>query len=534
MDLLFILTVVTVSLFSVYIWIQVPFFGNRKPLPPLAFSLPLVGSPCLLTSDPQKGIQKLWRRYGPVFRIHRGCDVVVVLSGAKVIKEAIKLYPWNLGSAKIRPNITASLFVKGGHLSEGKRWARQRAILSSSTRRLSNDPEEVLQLILMQECGNLLKGMMPYCREISNHRRKTTDYFPVDALARVIARTMYRIAYGAGDAIDEGTSQLLEEIAQNIGHYSRHSGPLSPLDRFPWWSRIPKILGSDNMAFQHVASLLKRVCSGAVQRRERELRTRDDDVNNPDLMAYFYRTSAHLSDKDRETGLTPSVLFEGLGDVLRAGTDTATALMSWAVQYLALYPDAQETIAEQVRNFAVMNNCPGDVMVVTAKESPPKCVSFFLETMRVVSLTPYSCYLRRRPLKDIDICGYTIPKGTPVILNADSANIDPTVFPDPESFLLPWRFMTGECSIDTQLLNQHFPFGIGKRRCPGEDLGLQVALTQLATLIHNFVFIQDPVFPLPAMTVFGINNNPSPFKLILKRRHLSSESKTKLLASSIL
>ncbi len=511
-----IFTAVIVSLLSLYIWIQRPFSGYRKPLPPLAFSLPLVGSPCLWTPDPRKGIHELCRRYGPVFRIHRGCDVVVVLNGAQVIKEAMKLHPWNLGSAKILPKITASHFVKGGHLSEGKRWARQRAILLSSTRALSNDPQDVLQLILMQECGNLVKSLMSYC-QTNNNETETNSYFPVASLAHSIARTMYRIAYGGGDPIDEDTSQLLEEIARNIGNYSRHSGPFSPLDRFPWWTRIPKMLGSDNMAFQHVAGLLKQVCSGAVHTREQELRSHDDDDSNPDLMAYFYRVSLQLSHKDMETGLSSSILFEGLGDVLRAGTDTATALMSWTVQYLALYPGAQEEIAEEVKHLPAKNDGCGDVIITMTKENHPKSVSFLLETMRVVSLTPY---IRRRPLVDIDLCGYTIPKGTPVILSADSTNMDPTVFPDPDSFR-PWRFVADKGSLNTDLVNQHFPFGLGKRRCPGEDLGFQVALTQLFTLVQNFVFMPDPLFQLPAPTVFGINVNPAPFKLILKRRRIS-------------
>ncbi len=273
------------------------------------------------------------------------------------------------------------------------------------------------------------------------------------------------------------------------------------------------------MAFQHVAGLLLQVCRGSAKGREDELRSGDDHLSNQDIMAYFYRTSLEFSAKEKKMGLTRSVLFEGLGDILRAGTDTATGLMSWIVQYLALYPDAQEEIAKEVRTFAVKNDCHGDVIITMTKENHPKSVAFLLETMRVVSLSPY---LRRRPLIDINLYGYTIPKGTPVILNADSANMDPTVFPNPESFR-PWRFMIDRCTVNTELMNQHFPFGIGKRRCPGEDLGLQVVLTQLSTLIHNFVFIPDPGFPPPAPAVFGININPAPFKLIVQKRALYSE-----------
>ncbi len=198
------LAAVTVSLIFLYIWVRRSFPSYRSPLPPLVFSLPLVGSPFLLTRDPRKAIRKLWRRHGPVFRIHRGCDVIVFLNGAKVIKEVMKLHPWNLGSTKLPPNLIINQFVKGGHLSEGSRWAKQRAILISSTRALSRDPEGLLQLIMTQECRSLVKTLMSYC-ETRECRNKTTPYFPVAALARSIARMMYRIAYGAGKPIDLAT-----------------------------------------------------------------------------------------------------------------------------------------------------------------------------------------------------------------------------------------------------------------------------------------------------------------------------------------
>ncbi len=91
----------------------------------------------------------------------------------------------------------------------------------------------------------------------------------------------------------------------------------------------------------------------------------------------------------------------------------------------------------------------------------------------MTSLTPY---LRWRVLEDIELFGYTVPKGTMVILNSDSAHMDSGAFPDPDYFR-PWRFLSEDGSLDKELLNQYIPFGLGRRRCPGEDLGLQLVLS---------------------------------------------------------
>ncbi len=105
-----------------YICQKVWVFDSRPRLPPLAFSFPLVGSPYLWTNDPRKVLRKLWHRYGPIFRIHTGNDVAFVLNGARAIKEAVRLYPQILGSAKALPIYTDLHNFPAGEW--GSHWRR--------------------------------------------------------------------------------------------------------------------------------------------------------------------------------------------------------------------------------------------------------------------------------------------------------------------------------------------------------------------------------------------------------------------------
>lgn len=80
--------------------------------------------------------------------------------------------------------------------------------------------------------------------------------------------------------------------------------------------------------------------------------------------------------------------------------------------------------------------------------------------------------------------GYDISKGTTVFVNAWSIGRDPNSWDAAEEFL-PERFMGKEIDMsgsDFTLL----PFGSGRRRCPGYNLGLKIVRTTLANLLHGF------------------------------------------------
>lgn len=134
-------------------------FCPGQKLPPLVFSLPVLGSPYLWTSDPRKTLRNLWKKYGPVYRIHIGSKMVVVLSGNEAIRDAIQEHPWTLGSAKPKPTFTTSRVVQGAHTDEGTKWSRRRAVLASSYRALGRDVPDVFRDMFTEEYSQMVRGI---------------------------------------------------------------------------------------------------------------------------------------------------------------------------------------------------------------------------------------------------------------------------------------------------------------------------------------------------------------------------------------
>lgn len=87
-------------------------------------------------------------------------------------------------------------------------------------------------------------------------------------------------------------------------------------------------------------------------------------------------------------------------------------------------------------------------------------------------------------IEDCDVAGYHIEKGTTVLIDILSMGRDPKLWDAPEEFL-PERFLGSE--IDVFGSNYaYLPFGSGRRRCPGYNLGLKIVQTMLANLLHGF------------------------------------------------
>lgn len=112
--------------------------------------------------------------------------------------------------------------------------------------------------------------------------------------------------------------------------------------------------------------------------------------------------------------------------------------------------------------------------------------------------------------EDTSIDGYDIPSGTQVLVSVWSIGRDPELWEAPEEFT-PERFLDSRLDVkgqDYELL----PFGLGRRMCPGYNLGLKVIQLSLANLLHGFMWRLPDVMELSMEEIFGLST-PCKFPL---------------------
>ena len=111
----------------------------------------------------------------------------------------------------------------------------------------------------------------------------------------------------------------------------------------------------------------------------------------------------------------------------------------------------------------------------------PYLQSIVKETFRLHPAGPL--LLPHKAETDVELCGFTVPKNSQVLVNAWAIGRDPSTWPNPDEFM-PERFLGREIDVkgrDFELI----PFGAGRRICPGMSLAHRMVHLMLASLLHS-------------------------------------------------
>lgn len=168
-----------------------------------------------------------------------------------------------------------------------------------------------------------------------------------------------------------------------------------------------------------------------------------------------------------------------------AGLDTTSTLLSIIAYEIALHPDVQKKIHEEVDCYMKEGNGEISYDALAKMEYIDQVVS---ETLR---LHPAVLAIDRLCVEEFELPpaapGYksvTVSPGEVVLFPAYGLHRDPKYFPDPEKFD-PERFgKENKDNIDPYV---YMPFGIGPRKCIGNRFALMKIKILLIHLFHKFV-----------------------------------------------
>lgn len=188
--------------------------------------------------------------------------------------------------------------------------------------------------------------------------------------------------------------------------------------------------------------------------------------------------------------LTPDELAAESFLVYVGGFETSSTLITFTMYELALNPDIQSRLREEV--VAGVDENDGKVtydMIFGFK---------YLEMVinEVLRKYPPIPMHMRKCTKDYEIpeTNLVIPKDTTIVLPFYSLHHDPEYYPDPEKFD-PERF-TPE-AVKARKPYTYLPFGDGPRNCIGLRFGLMQSKLAVVKLIQNFEIAPSEKTPIP-------------------------------------
>lgn len=145
----------------------------------------------------------------------------------------------------------------------------------------------------------------------------------------------------------------------------------------------------------------------------------------------------------------------------------------------------------------------GNLMEETDVARLPYLQCIIKETYRMHPPAPF--LVPRGVEQDVELCGYTVPKDSKVLINVWAIGRDSTFWKDPLVFN-PDRFMDSKLDVRGQNF-ELIPFGAGRRICPGLPLAIRMVPVMLGSLLNTFKWkIEGDIAPndLDMQEKFGL------------------------------
>ncbi|CAM0949335.1 unnamed protein product [Alopecurus aequalis] len=152
--------------------------------------------------------------------------------------------------------------------------------------------------------------------------------------------------------------------------------------------------------------------------------------------------------------------------LLTAGTHTSALTTEWAMAQLLTHPEVMRKAKAEI-----------DAIVGTGRLVEESDITN-LPYLRLCPIGPV--IPAHEAMEDCTVGGFRVRRGTMILVNVWAIHRDANVWDASEEFR-PERFLDRD-AVTTPML----PFGLGRRRCPGEGLAMRLVPLTLAALLQCF------------------------------------------------
>ncbi|XP_062436607.1 cytochrome P450 2H1-like [Rhea pennata] len=483
MTTVFLMTCFSCLLFSA--WRSKSRTGKQPPGP---FALPFVGSMFHLNPhNLPESLEKLSRKYGPVFTIRLGPKEVVVLYGYDVVKEALIDQGDDFSGRGILP-LFDKLFQGTGIVnSNGETWRQLRRFALTTLRDFGMGKKSIEERI-QEEARFLVERIK------SKHEQ---PFNPSSFLVHAVSNIICSIVFGDRfDYKDEKFVTLIDVLEQN----NRIQNAIQTM----LYNFFPTIL--DHLPGPH-QTMVKNI--EAVNTFISEIVTDHQKSLDPTCPRDFI--DAFLIKMEQEKGnahseFSTDTLTRTTIDLFFAGTGTTSTTLKYGLLILMKHPEIEEKIHKEIDHVIGRDRSP----CMADRSKMPYTDAVIHEIQRFMDFIPFN--VPHTVIKDTKFRDYLIPKGTMIFPMLRSVLYDSKEFPNPEKFD-PGHFLNANGTFKRS--DYFMPFSAGKRICAGEGLARMELFIFFTVILQNFTL--KPVMDHKDLDISPIissfANMPKPYEL---------------------
>ncbi|XP_047471897.1 cytochrome P450 2L1-like [Penaeus chinensis] len=458
----------------------------KKPagLPPGRWGLPLIGYIPLTKKSMEEQLVDLNKEHGDIYIWRIGTQVMVFLHSYEMCKEAFARQEftnrpdWSLFNS----NEKVALGVVG---SNGIHWHTNRRF---TLRQLKDQGMGKSMLVSgIHEQAEMLIGKL---------REQAGKQKPVPYAIRVaVVNVIWHMVAGKTYDVDDPKLKEFVELMDEFNDYSQYN---AILDLFPWLKIIPDFIKNRLFSLDKMNSADKKFMDYFYEVIEEHKTSLDPD--NPRDLIDGYLLEMQGAEQE-EVVRSEKDLALLIFDLFFAGSETTSSTLTFAMYYLAAFPEVQRKLQEEIDRVLP----DGDLPTLEDRARLPYLEGVIHEVLRMSSLIPGG--VQHCATRDTHFAGYTIPKGSIINSAAASIHFDSRYWDQPEKFL-PERWLDKDGKFCTKR-EGFLPFGVGKRVCLGESLARMETLIFFAAVFKNFTISSPPgilldITPNPNQPMFHI------------------------------
>ena len=299
---------------------------------------------------------------------------------------------------------------------------------------------------------------------------------------------------------DDRLQRLLKLLGQRSKAFDMSGGTLNQM---PWLRFIAPEKTGYNL-IKRFNEELNQFFKVSVDQHHRDY----DESKASDDLIYAYIKEMKKRENDPNSTFTDIQLTMTILDIFIAGSQTTSITLDLALMMMAVCPDIQKKIQEEIDE-----NLDQQILPKACDHTKvPYTDAFLLEVQRFFHIVPISG--PRRALKETTLGGYRIPKDTTILIGLKTVHKDTEHWGDPEEFR-PERFLDKNNNIHN---TEHLiPFGLARRRCLGELLAKACLFTFFVGIMQKFhLSCKDEKPSIDLLP--GITLSPKPYKMIFTPR----------------
>ncbi|CAH1403911.1 unnamed protein product [Nezara viridula] len=441
------LVLLCVTVFFYYLW-------RTRGMPPGPWGLPLVGYlPWIDKDKPYVSMMELYQDYGGICTIRLGEVVAIVVSEPHYVKEALSQESLT-GRAPLW--LTHGLMNNNGLIAvEGPKWREQRKFVINCLKNLGAVKVGEKRAVMEKR----ILGGIRITFQMIDERREDGPFDPKQILSHTIGNIMNTIVFGKSFDLDDHTWVWLQHMAEEGVKLVGVAGPLNFMPYLRILPQYRKLLDFIKNGQKRTHDVYRSIAN--------EQRTKDN------ILSYYLEAIA----SGKGEYFDEAQMLHLLADMFGAGVDSTLATYRWVLLYLALHPEVQERVYEEVSSVIGKGKEPN----MDHFSMCPYTEATILETMRIRPVVPLG--IPHGATKDTQIAGFRVPEGTMIIVNQWTLHHNPKYWINPEEFE-PKRFIDSDGCVRRK--DSFNPFQTGKRSCFGEELAKMVLFLFTSSMVLRY------------------------------------------------